>query len=240
MTTNIKQPIIKRQRACSRRITALSAWKYYSNATKKAILQAKRTFAQRKLSQAKFNSRPWCATAKQLSGFRPTNTQINVPGTENMDGSELANLINARFVSICSSLSALDRSSLPAYLPASGPAPRVTRSQMWREHSCMGESTYSHGLDPTTFQQSWKSLLLSCVCLPVTPWTHPCHRHGSPTVETCTCGGCPCYGARPDPRVREFSSPGWHLRDLINYGQDTMLQLGSIQTLHALSRTFSG
>ena len=52
-----------------------------------------------------------------------------------MDGSELANLINAHFVSICSSLPPLDRSSLPAYLPAPGPAARVTRSQMWRELS---------------------------------------------------------------------------------------------------------
>ena len=32
-----------------------------------------------------------------------------------------------------------------------------------------------------------------------------------------------CFGARSDARVRELSSPSWHLMDLINYARDTVL-----------------
>ena len=52
-----------------------------------------------------------------------------------MSSLDTADAINAHFTSIVSSLPALDRTQLPAFLPARNPAPMVTRGDMWRKLS---------------------------------------------------------------------------------------------------------
>ena len=52
-----------------------------------------------------------------------------------MSSLETADAINTHFTSIVSSLPALDRAQLPAFLPARNPAPIVTRGDMWRKLS---------------------------------------------------------------------------------------------------------
>ena len=110
-------------------------WKFYRNSVARAIHQEKSSFASRKLAQAESKSTSWYSTAKVLSGLKAQNSTIHLPGTAHLSTTDLANTINAHFTAIASSLPALDRGSLPTYLPAARPAPTVSRSQMWRELS---------------------------------------------------------------------------------------------------------
>eukprot|EP00918_Siedleckia_nematoides_P068960 GHVU01150341.1.p1 GENE.GHVU01150341.1~~GHVU01150341.1.p1 ORF type:complete len:234 (-),score=11.70 GHVU01150341.1:1379-2080(-) len=133
MTSKIKSLIAKRQQAHSQNKNML--WKFYRNSVAREIRQEKSTFATRKLAQADTKSTSWYSTAKSLSGFRTKNCTISLPGTEHLSDLQLADTINAHFTAIASSLPTLDRGRLPAYLPATRPAPSVTRQQMWKELS---------------------------------------------------------------------------------------------------------
>ena len=91
MSPKIKRLIIRRQRSFHKGQNTL--WKHYRNAIKRAIIQAKKTVVDHKLTQADTGIYSWYAAAKQISGVRPKNNQINLPGCQNLDSKQLANMI---------------------------------------------------------------------------------------------------------------------------------------------------
>ena len=138
MTCRIKRLLVKRQRAFSRGHDRL--WRFYRNSVARAITNAKKDFAASKLAQAHKEPSSWYKIAIHLSGCRQKKSSINIPGLSDLTTGDLAVAINSHFTAINRSLPPLDRSRLPVYVPA-GPAPPVTRSQMWRELSKIKVST---------------------------------------------------------------------------------------------------
>jgi len=134
MNDKIRSLIRKRQAAFKKGNDLL--WKFLRNCVNRAIIQAKLTFTDRKLSQMDAaEPRAWFTTIKQIAGMQNKTNSISIPGLEQATSDQLANIMNDHFGNICSSLPVLDTSQLPAYLPAPAAPPTVTRSQVWKELS---------------------------------------------------------------------------------------------------------
>ena len=108
-------------------------WRFHRNAVSKAIRAAKHSYTALKPSEANTSYDPsaWYGTVKQLCGIRAKNRSLHIPGMEDMTLLEAADSINVHSTSVVSSLPALARMQLPAFLPARNRAHIVARGDMW-------------------------------------------------------------------------------------------------------------
>lgn len=131
MTTEIKELIVRRQRAHLKGRTSLLA-RFYRNKVQQAIKKAKQTFFVSKISKLKKeNPRLWHREVQTMAGMKKAPLRLHVEGYESNDSAGIANEINNRLSMVSQSLLPLDRAALPAFLPAPQPLPKIQHWEVY-------------------------------------------------------------------------------------------------------------
>jgi hypothetical protein len=107
---------------------------------RKTILQRKETFYREKVHNLKgTNPRKWWNIINKISGRSVNSTPISYEDEAGnvMSGINLANRLNKFYISATSDLLSLDRSNLPAYLPAQYELPEIRPSEVCKKLSEM-------------------------------------------------------------------------------------------------------
>ncbi len=138
MTSSIKLLILNRQRAFHSGMN--ERWKHLRNKVRKTILQRKETFYRETAHNLKgTNPRKWWNIINKISGRSANSTPISYEDEAGnvMSGINLAERLNKFYISATSDLLPLDRSNLPAYLPAQYELPEIRSSEVCKKLSEM-------------------------------------------------------------------------------------------------------
>ncbi|KAI8519243.1 hypothetical protein Bbelb_025000 [Branchiostoma belcheri] len=140
ITPRIKHLIKLRQRKFTSGSSAVMS-KFYRNKVQREIRRAKNKFYTIDVEgRKKDNPRSWHNGLKAICNMNKTASRIYAPDVDQNDHTAIANAINAKFANVSQSLTPLELSSLPSFLPTQ-PLPTI---QVW--------DVYSHLLSTNTYK----------------------------------------------------------------------------------------
>ncbi|KAI8510960.1 hypothetical protein Bbelb_118760 [Branchiostoma belcheri] len=127
VTPQIKRLITLRQKAFNKQTCPV--WKFYRNATHRAIARAKKNYYTDRVATLKTdNPRQWHKEVMRMANSGKGNSEIKIPGLDSDNDATIADAINSKFAGISQALPALDLTSLPTFLPAPQELPTL---QVW-------------------------------------------------------------------------------------------------------------
>ena len=89
--------------------------------------------ANRVRNLQKTEPRKWHQKIKSMLNTNKTELDMHIPGVDRANHKDMANAINLKFVGVSSHINPLDTTKLPAFLPASKPAPMLYPWEVYEE-----------------------------------------------------------------------------------------------------------